>query len=60
MLVEEIDILGAQPARREPSTRSRIFSGRLALSVPTCFPSLKRKPNLVAITTWSRQPLNAG
>jgi hypothetical protein len=43
----------------EPSTALRICSGRLALSSPTRFPPSKRKPNLVAITTWSRRPLKA-
>ena len=46
------------PSRRsEASTTSRMCSGRL--SSPVILPPSIRKPNFVAMITWSRRPFSA-
>ena len=57
VLVEQVDVIGAETAH-DPSTAARTVAGRLSRSTPTCLPFSRRKPNLVAITTFSRRPLS--
>ena len=56
VLVKQVDVVAAQPAQRAPSSASRMCSGRLSSlrSLPS-----REKPNLVAMTTWSRSGWSA-
>jgi hypothetical protein len=57
VLVEQVDVV--LPRRRsDPSTAARTCLGRL--DRPACRPLLSNaKPNLVAMTTWSRTGASA-
>ena len=57
MLIQQIDVIGAEPLERSVDHLANVL-GRL--SAPVMRPaSLKVNPNLVAITTFSRRPLIA-